>query len=120
MLRIAGFGCAVVMFGVATVEAHQSDQSLEAISRGLQKPQQVSLEIPPLVAIPQDKVQLGFVTLETPDTRGEFIKLSLPVGEFATGLVRKISKARYQRRERKARETVQRDLREFNAQQKAK
>ena len=121
-MRIAGVGCLVVMLSAATLEAGQSNQSsLEAVSRGLQKPQPLSLDIPPIVSIPDETRRFGVFTLTTPDiTRGEFFRVSVPVGEFVTGVAGKISKARYQRRERKAREAVARDLREFQAQQQAR
>jgi hypothetical protein len=112
------FACAGYLFltiGLATVEARQSDQSVEAIWRGLQK-QQVSMDIPPIVAIPDERHRFGILTLETPDTRGEFVKVSVPVGDLTMRLARKISKARYHRRERKARETIEGELREFQAQ----
>ena len=109
-MRIAGVGCLVLIVGLATLEARQSDPSTERIRRGLQK-QQVSMDIPPIVAVPDERLRFGILTLEVPDTRGEFIKVSVPVGELTTRLTRKISQARYQRRERKARETVERELR---------
>jgi len=120
-MRIAGVGCLVLMLTAATLEAGQPGQSLEAVSRGLQKPQPLSFDIPPIVSIPDETRRFGIFTLTTPDvTRGEFFRVSVPVGEFVTGVAGKISKARYQRRERKAREAVARDLREFQAQQQAK
>lgn len=120
-MRIASIGCAVVMLGSATLEAGQSAQSLEAISKGLQRTPSLSFVIPPDVSIPDETHRVGFLTLTTPDaSRGEFFRVQVPVGELVTGVVGKISKARYRRRERKAREAVARDLREFQAQQQAK
>ena len=121
-MRIAGIGCLVLMLGATTLDAGQSSQSsLEAVARGLQKPQPLSLDIPPIVSIPDETHRFGVFTVTTPDiTRGEFFRVSLPVGEFVTGVAGKISMARYQRRERKAREAVARDLREFQARQPAK
>lgn len=120
-MRIAGVGGIVLMLGSATLEAGQSGQSsLEAISRGLQQPTSVSLTIPPL-SIPDETHRLGILTLATPNIgKGEFFKVSLPVGALATRFAGGIAKARYQRRERKAREAVARDLRDFQARQTAK
>jgi hypothetical protein len=120
-LRVAGVSCLVLMFSPAALEADQSGRSLEAISRGLQTPRQLTLEVPPVLSVPDESRRFGILTLTTPDfTRGEFVSVSLPVGEFTTRLARKISTARYHRRERKARETVERAVRELHAQQKAK
>ena len=59
--------------------------------------------------------RFGPVTLLRPDTRGEAIKLMVPVGEIAARAAHAVSNARYRRAERKAREAVRRDLDAFHA-----
>lgn len=122
-MRISSVGCAVmVAFSFAPLEA-QSDQSvsLEAVRQALQKPQRLSLVIPPVFPlVPQGNRRLGILTLAAPNTNGEMVKVVLPIGEFTTRLARKISRAQHQRGEIKAREAVERALRDFQAQQVAK
>ena len=120
-MRIASVGCIALMLGSATLEAQSDQSSLEAISRGLQQPRSVSLISPPVFSVPDETHRFGILTLASPNIgKGEFFKVSLPVGELATRVAGAISNARYQRRERKAREAVARDLREFQARQTAK
>jgi hypothetical protein len=123
-MRIAGVGCVVmVAFSLASLEAQQSDQSVsvEAVRQALQKPQRLSLVIPPVFPlVPQGNRRIGILTLAAPDTNGEIVKVVVPIGELTTRLARKISSAQYRRGERKAREAVERSLRDFQAQQAAK
>jgi hypothetical protein len=123
-MRIVCVGCAVmVAFSVASLEAQRSDQSVsvEAVRQALQKPPRHSLVIPPVFSlVPQGNRRLGILTLAAPDTNGEIVKVVVPIGELTTRLARKISSARRQRGERKAREAVERDLRDFQVQQAAK
>lgn len=118
-MRISGIACAVVAtLGLASAEAQEPGQSVstEAVLQALQKTQQ-PLSIPFLL-VPEGNRRFGFLTLETPDKRGEFVKVSVPVGDWSMRVARKVSSAQRQRRERKARETVERALRDFQAQPK--
>lgn len=62
--------------------------------------------------------RFGVFTLSPPETRGEIVRITLPVGELAMRGARAVSNARDRRAERKAREEVQQALKEFLAQQK--
>jgi hypothetical protein len=120
-MRTAGVGCVALMLGSATLAAEAGQSSLEAISRGLQQPTSLSLISPPVFVVPDETHRFGILTLASPNIgKGEFFKVSLPVGELATRVTGAISNALYQRRERKAREAVARDLREFLARRTAK
>ncbi len=59
--------------------------------------------------------RFGLFTLLPPDTRGEAIKVMIPVGEIAARAAHALSNARYRRAERKAREAVRRDIDAFHA-----
>ena len=88
----------------------------------LQRPQPPSLVIPEtLTWEPGERTRLGVLTLAVPDaTKGEMVRVIVPIGELTTGLARRMSSAQRHRRERKAREAVERDLRDFLAQRAAK
>jgi hypothetical protein len=123
-MRIASVGCTLmVAFGVASLEAQQSDQSVsvEAIRQALRTPQPRSLMILPTFTGLEGNRRLGILTLAAPDaTKGEIVRVVVPIGELTTALARKISSAQRQRRERKAREAVERALSDFRPQGAAK
>jgi hypothetical protein len=58
--------------------------------------------------------RLGVFTLVPPQTNGEVIRLSIPVGEFATRAAHAISEARRHHSERKVDERIAHELRVFN------
>ena len=63
--------------------------------------------------------QFGILKLLPPDSRsGEFIRVSVPVGDLVTRGVRGVQAAQYRRAERKAREAVKRELSDFEARQR--
>ena len=62
----------------------------------------------------------GIVAFIAPETRGEMVRVRVPIGELTTRLARSITDARRRRAERKAREHVERELREFLARSPAK
>lgn len=124
-MRIARVGCTLlVALGAASVEAQQSDHSasMETIRQALRRPPPHSLTLPPtFTSEPDGSMRLGILTLTAPDTtNGEIVRVVVPIGELTTSLARRISSAQRQRRERKAREAVERDLRDFQAQRAAK
>jgi len=121
-MRIVAIGGVILMLSIASLDAQQPEQSFDAISRALQRSQPSSILVPRLFpAVPEGTTRLGFLTLATPDAAsGEFVKVVVPIGDLTTRLTRKISSAQYRRRERKARETVERALREFQSQQVTK
>jgi hypothetical protein len=121
-MRLASVGCTVLIaLGQVSVEAQQADQAASAVRPRLQAPQRLSLVIPPLFPlIPEGSRRLGMLTLAAPDTDGGIVKVIVPIGEMTTRLARKISGAHDQRRQRKARDEVQRALRDFQAQRTAR
>ena len=122
-MRIAAVGCAIVALSLASAGAQQSDPSvsIESLRLALQKAQRPSLSLLPVApSVPAKITRVGILTLAPPDTRGEIVKVVVPVGELATGFARTISNARHRRAERKAREAVQRALEDFHSQRPAR
>jgi hypothetical protein len=93
------------------LSAQERNRSLERISLELEKPAP-SLGMP-IVEPPPGAPQLGPFTLETPQFRGEIIRLSLPVGEYASRVARGISAANRRRQEAAARRRVEADVKAF-------
>jgi len=124
-MRTAGVACVLmVAFSQASLGAQQADQrlSVEFVRQVGQLPAPPSLVVPrDLASVPPANRRLGILTLAVPDAEhGEVVKVIVPIGEVTARLTRRISSAHRQRRERKAREAVERDLRDFLAQQAAK
>jgi hypothetical protein len=85
------------------------------IRQRLDRPEALRIVLPPESPTPR---KLGALNLAAPDfQRGEVIKISLPVGDLAMQLSRKIAAAQRERADRKAAERVQRDLDRFLASQ---
>ena len=93
---------------VATVWAQQPESSsLQRVRASLQNPPIQSKPFTPLWSEPGPK-RIGILTLTAPQHPGEFVRVSLPVGDLVTRAVRGVGAAKHRRAERKAREEVQR------------
>lgn len=64
---------------------------------------------------PTAPTRLGMFTLVPPQTKGEVVRVSIPVGELMSRAARGISDANHRRAERKADERVREDLAQFLA-----
>lgn len=64
---------------------------------------------------PTSPTRLGMFTLVPPDTKGEVVRVSVPIGELVSRAARAISDANHRRAERKADERVRKDLAQFFA-----
>ena len=64
------------------------------------------------------RTRIGILTLVPPQHRGELVRVSVPVGDLVTRAVRSVVAARQRRAERKAREEVQRVVRQIEAQRR--
>jgi len=57
--------------------------------------------------------RLGMFTMVPPETNGEVVRVSVPIGELVSRAARAISDANHRRAERKADERVRKDLEQF-------
>lgn len=115
IIRLLAASVVVVSAVSLPVAAQERNRSLERVSLELEKPAP-SLGMPisePLPGAPR----LGPFTLKTPQLRGEVIRLSLPVGEYASRVARGLSAANRRRQEAAARRRVAADLKAFAEQQ---
>lgn len=105
--------CAVALLlcvGARTSAEPQSDASLDRIRAALS-----SVVDPPRPIVTEPPVKSwGGMSLVQPDvSRREFVKVRIPIGEYAMKAARAVSNARHERALRKARDRVDRALREF-------
>ena len=124
MTRLAA-GVFVVLSLPLPLWAQERDRSLERISLALQQPTPVvrsadpgealristlqTFGVPIFEPLP-GAVKLGPFTLGTPQLRGEIIRLSLPVGEYAMRVARGLGAANRRRQERAARRQIEAEL----------
>ena len=108
--------------------AQERNRSLERISLALLQPPPLPSGADPQEALRASTLQtldmsifgplpgaakLGPFTLETPQLRGEIIRLSLPVGEYVSRVARGLSATNRRRQEAAARRRVEADLKAF-------
>ena len=115
----AGLALATLLLICPTAPLHAQNldsASLQRIRLALdsQPTPQSTLATP--VWAPPERRTFGIVTLVPTESRGEIIRLSLPIGELATRGVRSIQNAKQRRAERKAREEVQAAMRQLTGQ----
>ena len=100
----------------APVSAQERDRSLERISLALQQPSSVGRDVTPVASAAP--LKLGIFTLVPPTSRGEMIRLSVPVGELVMGAFRGVAAANHRRQEAAARRRVEAALKQFAEQQR--
>jgi hypothetical protein len=108
-MRASSFPLVVLLLLAPLVRAHG-----DAAQARLAAPERPLILTTPDWTAPEPR-RFGVFTLLPPQSKGEVIRMMVPVGEIATRTARAISTARYRRAERKAREAVQRDLDAFRA-----
>jgi hypothetical protein len=84
--------------------------SLERVRLALQSQAEIQIA-------PEPERKLGVLTLVPPTTRGEIVRVRVPIGELVSRAGHAISKARRNRAERAARDEVTRSLAEFLSKQ---
>lgn len=89
-----------------------SPASLERVRVAL-KDRPSPLTIGPMVPIPPDERRFGILTFVPPNTRGEFVRIRVPVGALITGVAKSITASQHRRAENAARGEVAKALDEF-------
>ena len=111
-MRTGSVAIGLVIFCAATAHA-QPGSSSDTIRRLDLTVQVQPLATSPLSWLPPDPRPLGALTLMPATQRGEIVKFSLPVGQFAMRGVRAVATAQRRRAERNARDRVRRELEIF-------
>jgi hypothetical protein len=117
-LAIVAFAALACAHGLTIVKAQEALEppapaSLERVRVALKERQSSPLIVGPLAPTAPDERRLGILTLVQPDTRGEFIRIRIPIGALVTGVARSIATAQYRRAEKAARGEVARAVEEF-------
>jgi hypothetical protein len=112
----------LIVAGVSPVTAQQpasgvpaSSASVERIRVALQSPRQPldSDGLPFFAPRRPDKFRLGALTFLPPDTPGQFVSISVPIGALASRAAHSITAAQHRRAEDAARDEVAKALAEF-------
>ena len=122
-MRIAFFGVLFVLasgFALPGGAQTASPVSVESLRAALQKSPPPSLLIPTFPWVAPQPTRFGMLTLVSPDTNGEIVKVMVPIGDLVVRAAHGVSNARRRRAERHAREEVSRALRGFDARPPAK
>jgi hypothetical protein len=92
----------------------ERDRSLERIAFALQQPHTMIRSMDPIeTAGPRT---FGIFTFVRPELPGEFVRISVPIGELVSRAFKGISEAKQRRQEETARRRVEADLKWFAAQ----
>ena len=105
--------CFLTVVKAQQVAAPSSSASQERIRVALQQRQPSPLIVGPMVPIPPDGRGFGILTFLPPDTRGEFVRVRVPIGALGRGVAHSMAATQHRRAERAAREDVARALEEF-------
>ena len=98
---------------VGPVCAQEADRSLQRIAVELQRSPPPTLMRGPDEDAANAPTRLGLLTFVPPVFRGEFVRLSLPIGDLVTRAVRSLSGANGRREEETARRRVEAELKAF-------
>src|SRR6187401_1885144 len=110
MRRLAA-GILVSSVWSAPLLAQDRDRSLERVSLALQQPSPIVRDVALVESSSPTKV--GIFTLMPPTSRGEMIRVSIPVGELVMRAFRGAAAASQRRQEVAARRRVQAELQNF-------
>jgi hypothetical protein len=95
----------------AAAEAQQPGAESGERVRAAQQISVSTLQIPPFRILPDPAIRrFGVVTLLPPDTSGQFVRASVPVGDLAMRAARAVAIAQHRRAEKVAREEVRQTL----------
>jgi hypothetical protein len=95
----------------APVVAQERDRSLERISLALQQPLPTIRGVDDVESVAPKT--FGIFTLVPPQGRGEFVRISVPIGELVSQGLRAVATAARRRQEAVARRQVEADLEWF-------
>jgi hypothetical protein len=114
MIRFAA-GILVVSVCATPLLAQERDRSLARIDLSLQQPMPILRAVAPVESASPRK--LGIFTLLPPTSRGEIVRISVPIGELVTRAFKGVATANQRRQEAAARRKVEAALKWFAEQQ---
>jgi hypothetical protein len=106
--------CSSMFFLLGTAAAAaQQVSTAESLRTAIQQSSQPTVFTPAVPGWFAPRRDLGVLTLVQPTTRGEMIRVVVPIGDLVSRASRSVSRVSGSRAERRARERVARELREF-------
>ena len=88
-------------------------ESIDRIREALNRQPLVTTGTPLFEQQSHDESHFGFLTFVTPDTRGEFVRIRVPIGELVMDAVHSVSSYQHRRAEKAAHDEVAKALAEF-------
>lgn len=113
----AGLGVALICQLPVFAQERERDRSLERISLALQQPAPITEGAFPTEGLSPPPVRFGPFTLVPPEMRGEFIRISFPIGEYVSQAMKGIAAVNQRHREAAAKRRVEAALKQFLEQQ---
>ncbi len=105
--------CSLTVVEAQEVNSPSSSASLERVRVALQQREPSPLIVGPLIPLSPDEWRFGILAFLPPDTRGEFVRVRVPIGALVSGVAHSIAATRHHRAEKAAREDVAKALEEF-------
>jgi hypothetical protein len=102
----------IVALFIAVVSAEQSDSRPKPVNPPMPTQPKLIIRSEDLFPL-TPPTKLGIFTLVPPETKGEVIRVAIPIGELASRAARAISDARHGRAERRIDERIMRELQEL-------
>lgn len=102
----------LVGIGVGSARAEQAEP--KRVNAALQTPPKLIIRAEDLFPLTRP-ARVGLFTLLPPETNGEMVRVSIPVGDLVSRAARAVSDANHRRAEQKADERVRKDLERFLA-----
>jgi len=115
VIVVAVLAYAGTTIGVRAQEATSppSAASLERVRVALKEQQPSPFIVGPMVPMPPDEWRFGILTFVPPATRGEFVRVRVPVGALASGVAHSMATTQRRRAEKTARGEVAKALEVF-------
>ena len=102
----------LILIGIAVDSARAEQTEPKRINTALQTPPKLIIRTEDLFPPPRP-TRLGVFTLVPPETNGEVVRVSIPIGQLVSRAARAVSAANHRRAERRADERVRKDLDRF-------
>lgn len=114
VVALAALACPYAMTVVKAQEANpRPSPSLERVRVALKEQQPSPFTIGPMAPLAPDEWRFGILTFLPPDTRGEFVRVRVPIGALVSGVTKSIATTQHRRAEKAARGEVAKALEEF-------
>jgi hypothetical protein len=112
-MRALAVGLGVALTWQLPLSAQERDPTLERISLALQQPAPITEGVFATETPAPPPVRFGPFTLVPPELRGEFVRVSFPIGEYVSKAFKGLAAANQRHQEAAARRRVEAALKHF-------